>query len=80
MRKLGTLKDEATKCKQRLAQLFHQKQFNGKKLLKSTTGLALLSLVSAGTISEESIMKIINRSTRRKLTFTKEENYELQGF
>ena len=80
MRKLGTLKDEATKCKQRLTQLFHQKEFNGKKLLKSNTGLELLSLLSTRTISEELIMNTINRSTRRKLILTENEIHELHKF
>ena len=80
MRKLVSLTNDATKSKQRLSQLFHQKDFKNKKLLKSKTGLEILTLVSKGMISEESIKEIINRSIRKKVKFTREEFKELQLF
>lgn len=80
MRKLVSLINDATKSKQRLSQLFHQKDFKNKKLLTSKTGLEILTLVSKGMISEESIEEIINRSTRKKMKLTEEEVCELQYF
>ena len=80
MRKLVQLINEATKSKQRLSQLFHQKDFNGIRLLKNKTGIDLLSLVINGAITREMISQIINRSTTRKLNFSEKDFMELKAF
>lgn len=81
MRKLVSLINDSTKLKQRLSQLFHQKDFTNKKLLKSKTGLEILTLVSKEVVSEDNINEIINiRSIRKKYRITRGEILELKAF
>lgn len=80
MRKLVQLINDATKSKQRLSQLFHQKDYNGKHLLKTKTGIEMLSLVINGAITRDSIHQIINRSSTRKLDFPVKDFMELKAF
>jgi len=51
-RQLFKLINDATKIKQRLNQLFHQKEFNHKHLLKTKSGLQLLDLVSKRMVQD----------------------------
>jgi len=44
--------NDATKIKQRLNQIFHQKDFKYPNLVKTKSGLQLLQLVAEGLISE----------------------------
>jgi len=80
MRKLVQLINDATRSKQRLSQLFHQKDFNGTRLLKTKTGIEILSLVNNGAITHEIIKQIINRSTTRKLSFSEKDFLDLKVF
>ncbi|MHA1381667.1 MAG: IS110 family transposase [Candidatus Helarchaeota archaeon] len=70
--------NDATKIKQRLNQIFHQKEFEHKKLLKSKLGLKMLELVSNGMITQESLNSLLPKNSKRYV----EENLikALKGF
>ena len=50
--------NEKTKIKQRVNQIFHQKDFKYKKLLNSKQGLELLSLASIRAVDDKSLSVI----------------------
>ena len=53
MRHRYNLTNQSTKIKQRLNQIFHQKEFKHKNLIKSRKGLELLDLAAKGKINDE---------------------------
>lgn len=80
MRKLVQLINDATRSKQRLSQLFHQKDFKGARFLKTKTGIEILSLVTKGAITHANITCIINRSTTRKFSLSERDILDLKSF
>ena len=59
--------NEATKIKQRLNQIFHQKEFEHKKLLKTKMGLKMLELVSNGMICKETLNSLLPKNSKRHI-------------
>jgi hypothetical protein len=80
MRKIVQLINDATRSKQRLSQLFRQKDFNGTQLLKTKMGIEILSLVNNGAITHESISQVINRSKTRKLNLSEKDFIDVKTF
>ena len=59
--------NEATKIKQRLNQIFHQKEFEHKRLLKTKLGLKMLELVSNGMITQENLNSLLPKNSKRHI-------------
>ena len=59
--------NEATNIKQRLNQIFHQKEFGKKNLVKTKLGLKLLELVSHGMITREKVDSLLPKNSKRSI-------------
>lgn len=57
--------NDATKIKQRLNQIFHQKEFNYQYLLNTKLGLKMLDLVSQRMVNEKNLRSLLPEKSKR---------------